>query len=80
MRGREEPDAATVRTVAGTGALRRTWKFMPEESDIVALCKAVAEGNAPARFVTFNTTAIGFAVRSEGLRECPGLTIRQVIG
>lgn len=58
-------------------SLRRRWVFVPDESDIVTLARAVAEGKAPARYLAFADKVIGFAVRSENVREIPGCVIRE---
>lgn len=58
-------------------SLRTSWKFFPLESDILALAKAVAEGKAPASFLTFNDRRIGLAIRVEGVRTVPGCVIRE---
>ena len=61
----------------GVSSLRSTWKFDPDSSDLMALVQAVAKGEAPLRYLAFNTTNIGFAVRSERVRQIPGCVIRE---
>ncbi len=61
----------------GVSSLRSTWKFDPDSSDLMALVQAVAKGEAPLRYLAFNTTNIGFAVRSEKIRQIPGCVIRE---
>lgn len=58
-------------------ALRGTWAFIPEESDLMVLVKAVANGKAPLTFLEFNERRIKLAVRAEKLRAMPGLVIRE---
>ena len=48
-----------------------------EASDLLALVKAVAAGKAPLAFLQFNQTRINYAIRSEKLREAPGLVIKE---
>jgi hypothetical protein len=61
-----------------TMSLRQTWKFDPAQSDLMALARAVAAGKAPIEYLQFNEVRINFAVKSEKLRECPGLHIAEV--
>ena len=56
-------------------SLRTTWKFSPEQSDLATLVAAVAAGKAPLYYLTFNTTRINIAVKSEKVRTAPGLAI-----
>lgn len=58
-------------------SLRAPWKCDYSQSNLLELVKAVAAGKAPLEFLTFNETRINFAVRSEKLRECPGLHIAE---
>jgi hypothetical protein len=58
-------------------SLRTTWIFVPGESDVVTLAKAVAAGKAPASYLTFNETRIRLAIRVENVRAIPGCTIRE---
>lgn len=58
-------------------SLRTRWVADYEASDLMALVKAVAAGKAPLAYLQFNQTRINFAVRSENLREAPGLVIKQ---
>ncbi|HQU34712.1 MAG TPA: hypothetical protein PLB88_10375 [Thermoanaerobaculaceae bacterium] len=56
---------------------RWTWHC----TDIIALCRAIADGKAPPDFVTTNDPVINAAVRGKnGRRECPGLAIEQEFG
>lgn len=63
----------------GSIFLRTAWEFIPDESNVLELAKAVIDGRAPANFLTFDATRIGYEVRSgkPPLRECPGLVIRK---
>jgi hypothetical protein len=72
------PDRDLVRARSGSGttsSLRDNWTF--DVTDIVALCRAVADGKVPAQFVMANDSVIRAAVRARHnpLRECPGLMI-----
>jgi hypothetical protein len=62
----------------GTISLRTTWSFIEDESDLMALAKAVVAGEAPLKYLAFNSSAIGYAVRSEKVREIPGCKISEV--
>lgn len=76
------PAADLSRTYGAMGSvssLRTTWKFFPEESNLLELVKAVAEGKAPIEYLTFNEKRLNFAVKSEKLRAAPGCAIRQEI-
>lgn len=68
----------TYGAMGGISSLRTTWKLDEQASDLMALAKAVVAGNAPLDFLAFNTARIGVAIRSEKLRECPGLVITEV--
>lgn len=71
-------DLARVHGSLGSvSTLRTTYKFYPEESNLMALVRAVAAGKAPIDYLEFNEKRIGFAIRSEKLREAPGLVIKQ---
>jgi hypothetical protein len=61
----------------GSSSLRSTWKFDEANSDLMELVKAVADGRAPLRYLQFHTTNIGFAIRSERVREIPGCAIKE---
>lgn len=61
-----------------TTSLRTTWTFVEAESDLMALAKAVVAGEAPIKYLAFDSVAIGRAARSEGLRELPGCVIKPV--
>lgn len=54
------------------------WSFVEAESDLMKLVKAVAAGEAKLEFLSFNTSRIGYAVRSEQVRDVPGCVIREV--
>ena len=71
-------DLSRVRGVMGsTTSLRTTWVFDPEASNLRTLVKAVAAGLAPIEYLTFNETRIKYLVKSEKLRDAPGLAIVQ---
>lgn len=74
----ERPDTAVHGSLGGTSHLRRRWAFIEEESDLMALVRAVAAGKAPLKYLAFDGKAIGYAVRSERLRSLDGCVIRQV--
>ena len=57
-------------------SLRTTWKFFPEESNLMDLVKAVAEERASIEYLAFNEVRLNFAVKSEKIREIPGCVIR----
>lgn len=59
-------------------SLRSNWKFFEEKSDLMTLVKAVAEGRAPLDYLAFNTVRIGYAVRSEQVRQIAGCAIEEV--
>jgi hypothetical protein len=63
--------------LGGVASLTTRWKLDVEASDLLTLVKAIAAGEAPLDCVQFNTTRIGFAIRSEKLRSCPGLQISE---
>lgn len=50
----------TVTTAVAQTSLRRTWKV--EITDLRALCKAIADGDAPEGYVTGNATALRAAL------------------
>lgn len=54
------------------------WAFIQEESDLMALVKAVAKGEAPLRYLDFHSVRIGQDVRSGDLRKLPGCVIKEV--
>lgn len=60
-----------------TVSLRSTWKFVEEESDLMALVVAVAAGEAPLHYLAFNTVRINQAVRSDKVRAVRGCVIRE---
>ncbi len=72
-------ELSRVQGIATTGvsSLRSTWRFDPEASDLMALVQAVARGEAPLRYLQFHAVNIGFAIRSERVREIPGCVIRE---
>lgn len=59
-------------------SLRTIWSWYESESDLMALVKAVAAGEAPLRYLDWNRTNIGTAVRSEKIHTIPGCAIREV--
>lgn len=59
----------------GTSSLRTTWEWVEAQSSLLELAKAVVEGRAPIFYLAFNSTRIGQAVRSDKVREVPGLKI-----
>ena len=72
------PAADLTRTHGALGSvtsLRTTWKFDAGQSDLAALVAAVAAGQAPMDYLTFNANRINYAVRSEKVRKVPGLAI-----
>jgi hypothetical protein len=75
------PAAALSRVRGQMGSvtsLRTTYKFMPEQSNLMALVRAVASGDAPLAYLQFNETRIGIAVRTEKVRAIPGCVIEEV--
>lgn len=58
-------------------SLRVAYRADFEASDLMALVRAVAAGKAPLEYLAFNTTRIGFAIRSEKIRDIPGVVIRE---
>lgn len=56
-------------------SLRVRWVADYERGQLMELVKAVAEGRAPLDFLTWNETRINYGIRSEKLREVPGLPI-----
>ena len=62
---------------AASAACARHGKFDEAASDLMELAKAVVAGKAPLEYLAFNSVRIGIAVRSEKLRECPGLVIKE---
>jgi hypothetical protein len=58
-------------------SLRTRWVADFDESNLMELVKAVAAGKAPLEYLQFNTTRIGYAVRSEKVREIPGVVIKE---
>ena len=75
-----EAKPAELTRVHGTGSvmsLRTRWVFVLEESNVMDLVKAVAAGEADVRYLSFNASAIGTAVRSGDLRFLAGCVIRE---
>jgi len=71
--------AEHTRTFGDTGSvtsLRDNWRFVPEESDLMMLAKAVVAGRVPLTYLAFNETRIGVAIRTEKVREIEGCVIR----
>ena len=71
-------DMVRSRSAMGTTTgLRTEWTAVV--TDMMALCKAVAEGKAPVTFVTADLPTIQRAVRAKvaPVRECPGLEIKE---
>jgi hypothetical protein len=58
-------------------SLRTRWVADFTESDLMTLVRAVAAGKAPLDYLTFNHTRIGYAVRSEKVRQIPGVAIKE---
>lgn len=56
-------------------SLRTRWVADFENANLMRLVKAVAEGKAPLEYLQFNTTRIGYAVRSEKVRDIPGVPV-----
>jgi cell pole-organizing protein PopZ len=70
-------DTRVVGDLGASVGLRGTWKFVEAESSLMELARAVVEGRAPAVYLAFNTSRIGYAVRSERVRAIPGCVIRE---
>jgi hypothetical protein len=71
-------ELSRVRGELGTVvSLRTRWVADFENADLMRLVKAVAAGQAPLSYLQFNTTRIGYAVRSEKVREIPGVPVIQ---
>jgi hypothetical protein len=64
--------------MGSTTSLRSTWHLDASGSDVMELARAVVAGLAPVAYLALNDSRIGIAIRSEGLRECPGLAIQEV--
>ena len=58
-------------------SLRRSWAFVPEESDIFELAKAVVLGQAPASYLAFNERRIKLAITTEHIHHIPGCVLRE---
>lgn len=75
----QAPAAELTRTVGPTlgvtDSMKTTRHFDEANSDLMTLVKAVAEGRAPLHYLAFNTTRIGVAIRSEKVRDIPGIRI-----
>lgn len=76
---RAEASPAELSRVHGTmgsvSSLRTNWRFDEATSDLGRLVEAVATGKAPLWYLSFNTTRINYAVRSEKVRTIPGCAI-----
>jgi len=59
-------------------SLRTTWKADFENADLMKLVQAVAAGKAPLSYLTFNEVRINAAVRSDKVREIPGVPVTEV--
>jgi hypothetical protein len=59
-------------------SLHTSWKADYEHADLLTLVKAVAAGKAPLAYLTFAETRINFAVRSEKVREIPGVPVVEI--
>lgn len=60
-----------------TMSLRAPWKADYSKSNLMELVQAVAAGNAPLEYLTFNETRINYAIKSEKVRDIPGVHIGQ---
>ena len=58
-------------------SLRTAWKADYAASDLMALVQAVAAGKAPLAYLAFAETRINYAIRSEKVREIPGVVINE---
>jgi hypothetical protein len=58
-------------------SLRKQHVFVPEESDLYELAKAVVLHQAPVSYLAFNETRIRVAIRVEHVRDIPGCKIRE---
>ena len=63
--------------VGGVMSLGGRWTFFEAESKLLDLVKAVAEGKEKIEYLAFNSSRIGYAVRSEKIREITGCVIRE---
>lgn len=69
----------TLTTETGAKATKiQTWRAIYAEADKVALIAAAAQDPRWARFLMIDEKAVNAAVRSEGLREIPGIPVRLV--
>jgi hypothetical protein len=66
-----------IGTPGVVSSLRSTWRFDEANSNLMELAKAVVDGRAPVAYLAFNTSRIGYAIRSERVRVIPGCTIRE---
>jgi|SRR5215472_5989786 len=74
----EAPAAELSRVRGDLGvvvSLRSRWVPDFENADLLTLVKAVAAGKAPLAYLDFHRTRIGFAVRSERVRDIPGVPV-----
>jgi len=76
--GRAHTDTRVQGQMGAQSHLTRRWAFSAEKSDLLELVIAVSEGRAPLEYLQFNAVRIGQAVRSERLRQCPGLHIEEI--
>ena len=67
----------TTGQLGTTVSMRTRWVFEESTSDLMELVKAVAAGKAPIAYLAFNVVRLNYAVRSEGIREVPGCTIKE---
>ena len=73
--------AALSRTRGDLGtvvSLRTTWKADYERADLMALVRAVAAGKAPLEYLQLNEPRINNAIRSDKVREIPGVPVIEV--
>lgn len=61
----------------GVMSLRGNFRFIEEESDLMALVQAVAAGKEKLEYLAFNSSRIGYAVRSEKVRKIAGCVIME---
>jgi hypothetical protein len=77
----KSPELSRTRGDMGTVvSLRSRYVADYDASNLMELVKAVAAGKAPLTYLAFNTTRINYAIRSEKVREIPGVVIKQERG